>query len=106
MAAGATPPPNLPPQGGGGQTAGANPPANPQQGPEGQRPAPSRLAGEGAGGGDSSSSSLRVGPFAAFGNPGYGPFWCSSVLASMGISMQVAISQWQVYQLTNSPLQL
>jgi MFS family permease len=48
----------------------------------------------------------RVGPFAAFGNPGYPFFWSSSVLASMGITTQTAIAQWQVYTLTDSAFQL
>lgn len=48
----------------------------------------------------------RVGPFSAFGNRGYLLFWCASVVAHMGSQMQIAIRQWQVYALTESPLQL
>jgi MFS family permease len=53
-----------------------------------------------------SQALLRVGPFAAFSNTGYPFFWSSSVIASMGVSMQSAIGQWQVYTITESALQL
>ncbi len=56
--------------------------------------------------GQDEAAPTRVSPFAAFSNPGYPFFWSSSVLASMGVTTQTAISQWQVYTLTESAWQL
>ena len=48
----------------------------------------------------------RVGPFSALSNRGYLLFWSTSCAAQMGAQGQIAIGQWQVYSLTQSPFQL